>query len=90
MEIRVKTCVTPKDAIRFATITGFIAFIAPAPAFAYLDPGTGSIIVQGLLAAIAVVAGVISVSWQRLKGIFRSLFYRKEPAPAESEQEPQD
>jgi hypothetical protein len=39
-------------------------------AHAYLDPGTGSILVQSLLAGIAGAAAVISLYWQRLKRFF--------------------
>jgi hypothetical protein len=41
-----------------------------AAAHAYLDPGTGSILVQSLLAGIAGAAAVISLYWQRLKAFF--------------------
>ena len=38
-----------------------------AAAHAYLDPGTGSILVQSLLAGIAGAAAVVSLYWQRIK-----------------------
>lgn len=41
-----------------------------APSHAYLDPGTGSIILQGLLAGIAVALGVARAYWQRIKAFF--------------------
>ena len=41
-----------------------------SPAYAYLDPGTGSIILQGLLAGIAVAAGFVRMYWQRFKSLF--------------------
>jgi hypothetical protein len=44
-----------------------------APAFAYIDPGMGSIIVQGLIGAFAVIGG----AWFTLKQKFYSLFSRK-------------
>ncbi len=44
------------------------------PAYAYLDPGTGSILLQSLLAGIATAAAVGSMFWQRLKDFFASLF----------------
>ncbi len=40
------------------------------PAFAYLDPGTGSILIQGLIAAIAGGLFAIKAYWHRLKGFF--------------------
>lgn len=44
--------------------------VLATPAFAYLDPGTGSIVLQSLLAAIAVAMGVIRLYWYRLKAFF--------------------
>jgi hypothetical protein len=44
-----------------------------AAAHAYLDPGTGSILVQSLLAGIAGAAAVISLYWQRVKAFFVNL-----------------
>ena len=41
------------------------------PVFAYLDPGTGNIILQAIVGAIAVGATFISVYWQKLKNFFR-------------------
>ena len=41
-----------------------------AAAHAYLDPGTGSILVQSLLAGIAGAVAVVSLYWQRLKNFF--------------------
>ena len=44
--------------------------VLATPAFAYLDPGTGSIVLQSILAAIAVAMGVIRLYWYRLKAFF--------------------
>ena len=41
-----------------------------APSYAYLDPGTGSIILQSVLAGIAVAMGVLRLYWYRLKAFF--------------------
>ena len=43
-------------------------------AFAYLDPGTGSIILQSLIAGVMVVAAAWGVFWHRIKSFFSSLF----------------
>jgi len=48
---------------------------APA-AFAYLDPGTGSALLQGILGALAAAAVVIKLYWYRL---LRLLGLRKKP-----------
>ena len=39
-------------------------------AFAYLDPGTGSIILQAILGAIAAGATWCSIYWQKVKNFF--------------------
>ena len=39
-------------------------------AFAYLDPGTGSIILQGIVGAIAAGASYCAIYWQKLKNFF--------------------
>jgi Na+/proline symporter len=44
-----------------------------AAANAYLDPGTGSILVQSLLAGIAGAAAVVGLYWQRCKAFFVNL-----------------
>ena len=43
-------------------------------AFSYLDPGTGSILLQSLIAGIMVVFAAWGVFWQRIKSFFLSIF----------------
>lgn len=40
------------------------------PAYAYLDPGTGSIILQAIIGAIALGAAYLSIFWSRVKSFF--------------------
>lgn len=47
-----------------------IGFISPMPAFAYLDAGTGSMIVQLLIGGIAGLAVIIKLYWQKFLSIF--------------------
>jgi hypothetical protein len=44
--------------------------IFPLTAFAYLDPGTGSIILQGLIAALAAAGFVMKAYWYKIKSFF--------------------
>ena len=44
--------------------------VLAAPSYAYLDPGTGSIILQSILAGIAVAMGVLRLYWYRIKAFF--------------------
>jgi|TARA_B110000238_G_C16133087_1_gene442342 hypothetical protein len=39
-------------------------------AFAYLDPGTGSIILQSILGAVAAGASYCMIYWQKIKNFF--------------------
>jgi hypothetical protein len=41
-----------------------------APLHAYIDPGTGSMVVQGIIAAIAGAAVMIRMSWARIRTLF--------------------
>lgn len=52
-------------------------------AYAYLDPGTGSMLLQGLIAAIAAGLVVVKLYWQKMKAF---LFGRgrKGNSPADS------
>jgi len=49
------------------------ALLFASEAFAYLDPGTGSILLQGLIAATAAVVTWLSLTWQQTKAWFRSV-----------------
>lgn len=41
------------------------------PAHAYLDPGTGSMLLQSILAVIAMLGSGIAVFWSHLKSLFK-------------------
>ena len=49
-------------------IFSLIAYTSPA--YAYLEPGTGSMLVQGLIAGVAVVMSFLSIYWQKVKAFF--------------------
>jgi hypothetical protein len=40
------------------------------PVYAYLDPGTGSALLQGIIGALAVGAGFVAYQWQRVRAFF--------------------
>lgn len=60
--------------IAVALATGLLA---SSPTYAYIDPGTGSILLQGLLASLAVGLGVARTYWHRIKAFFNA----SKPAP---------
>lgn len=43
----------------------------PSTALAYIDPGTGSILIQGIIAAIAAIGVALKLYWHRFIGFFR-------------------
>jgi hypothetical protein len=56
-----------------------LILLTPSPALAYIDPGTGSIIFQGIIAAAAAGAAVMLSYWQRLKNLFRRRGDKNDP-----------
>ena len=46
-------------------------FASTSPAHAYLDPGTGSILLQGLIAGITAAATAVTLYWRKIKDFFR-------------------
>ena len=46
----------------------FLVFGFIQPAHAYLDPGSGSLILQGIIAGIAAISVVAKIYWHRLLG----------------------
>ena len=66
---------------KYLILPSLIIFFA-SPAYAYLDPGLGSLIIQSIIGFAAVALGTISVFWQRVKEIyskFISFFDKKNP-----------
>ena len=55
--------------INILTVAAIV--LAPADAFAYLDPGTGSMILQITIAGIAAAGMGLKMYWRRLLGFFR-------------------
>lgn len=49
----------------------FLCCFPAMPVYAYLDPGTGSIILQAIIASIAVGLFTIKSWWYRLVSLFK-------------------
>jgi hypothetical protein len=63
-------------------VLALIAFLASAaPAYAYLDPGSGSMMVQLLLGGVAGAVVIVRLYWTRL---LTALGLRREKAEAET------
>ena len=54
----------------FLNIFFLVDIFVYSNAFAYIDPGTGSIILQGLIAGIAAAGATISIYWTKIKSFF--------------------
>ena len=58
------------------TILSIIMF--PKHSYAYLDPGTGSIILQAIIGFIAAGITAISIYWSKFKSLISRIFNKKE------------
>jgi len=54
----------------------FLVLIFVNQSYAYIDPGTGSMLVQAALAAIAAVSVSIGIFWHRIRSFLNRLFNR--------------
>lgn len=59
----------------------------PETAFAYLDPGYGSMLLQGAIALVGSVLATVGLYWKSVKTFIRSRFKGKSPAKAEVDQQ---
>ena len=50
----------------------FVLGFVPLPAFAYLDPGTGSMLLQGLIALIGGIVSTVALYWRTVVEFIRS------------------
>jgi hypothetical protein len=56
--------------LSLALLTGWCVLLAERPAEAYLDPGSGSMLLQVLLGGVAGVAVIAKLYWGRLLSLF--------------------
>jgi hypothetical protein len=59
----------------FSIIT--IYFFLSTSAYAYIDPGSGSIILQAIIAAFVGASTTIAIYWQKIKLFFSKIFKKK-------------
>ena len=69
---------------RLAVVVVALLIMGTFPAYAYLDPGTGSVLLQLLLGGVAGIAMAAKLYWARIKGLFGR---RTKPGPARIEPE---
>ena len=49
-----------------AAIMGWLLFVCVSPAFAYIDPGSGGMMMQLLLGGVGGLAVLVRLYWQKL------------------------
>jgi hypothetical protein len=59
----------------------FLCIAISSPAYGYIDPGTGSLIIQGVIGAIAAIGVTLKLYWHKLK-----LFFSRRDEKAENEE----
>ena len=57
---------TPKSSLSLLVLTLLVMGLWPASAHAYIDPGTGSFVIQGIIAAVVGASFAIKVFWHRI------------------------
>lgn len=55
-------------------LTVALSLLLAPPAYAYLDPGVGSMTCQVMLAAVVSTAFLVKLYWQRIRGMVARLF----------------
>ncbi len=50
----------------------YLVWVSETRTHAYLDPGSGSMLVQLLLGGVAGAAVIVKLGWQRFRDMFRS------------------
>jgi len=60
-----------KNMLSVAVSVSFLMAAGQSTAHAYLDLGTGSLLLQAILAGLAAAWLTCSMYWQRIKGLFR-------------------
>lgn len=62
-----------------------LCLATPATAYAYLDPGTGSILLQGLIAAVAAGLAIGKMYWAKIKTFFKGGSAKPPAGPGEGQ-----
>ena len=63
--------------MKITWVASLLTLALVGPAYAYLDPGSGSMLMQGILASIAVAGVAISGYWSKVRGIASAWLTRR-------------
>jgi hypothetical protein len=71
---------------RLSVLTAFVlvllyGFSFPNAAYAYLDPGSGSMMLQLLLGGVVGVAAILKLYWSTFVGLFRRKKHQADSMP---------
>jgi hypothetical protein len=67
----------PGRIVHYSPFVAFGIFLVVRPACGYIDPGTGSYVLQTLLAILFALAYALKLYWRHVAGFFRYKFSRK-------------
>jgi hypothetical protein len=67
-----------KHAFRITLLTVAVALCFPQYVYAYIDPGTGSYVIQIIIAAFVAVSFMVKLYWLKIKGFVGRLFSKKQ------------
>lgn len=76
--------------LKLSIIAGFFLFVFPVHAHAYLDPGTGSYMLQMIAAAFFGGVYFLTTSWKRIKLFFMRFMPGKDKKKAEKDGRKED
>ncbi len=62
-----RACICLNNKTFAAIATSLVLCTWAIPAHAYLDPGTGSMLIQGIIGAVAAVGVTLKLYWHKIK-----------------------
>lgn len=69
--------------LSLVALAAALLLMSTGSAHAYLDPGTGSMLLQGLVAGIAAGSVVLGRYWAKIRGFFSSAPQKNQREPSE-------
>ena len=67
-------------AVKLMSVIMLTGLLIPQPAYAYLDPGTGSYILQLVLGALVGMLFAVKIFWKNITTSFRNFLSRERKA----------
>ena len=65
-----------------ALVCALVCFLlVPQPVHAYIDPGTGGLIIQSLIGLLAGALAMLGIFWKRVTMAVKNMFKRKNDSP---------